>query len=835
MHAKREPTARLRTHRGQWRFLRNRLTVRNRQGRPPSNSLPHAGTSCKGDVRRRVAHLVILVLPPSLLSLYLTRKLRCVLACPLGELCADNSRHQQARSPPREIIGPSAVPAEDASGVNEIVEDSDWRKVPGTHIQVRFGDGAAVQEVMTAFDSMRVLLDNLPPDVTESDIRPLVDSFGQLADVTVFGLDPTGKHASAVVEFDSCLSALNAATALNEIVVSSASGAASPCIASVQARAGERGAATLRSNSVRLTWHAPSRLAYAHYATTKRAKWNAERLDGMSFDHRKITASFQKPKWNQESSFTVVLANLPLDAPCDHLQRFAHADSVTLGKVSYEEYPAIVSIRSALMQYGGLESLETHPSTARSTKVKALARFATPSAAEEATLALHGRPQSFLGNGPLWIERVYSIKYTASRPQYEALKHDISMLQAVDPKENPARIRVYDVDAKGLPVDSVMVRVYCSEPKPLGKLKAVVERVLAGERWVNESGAGVWDDCFSTAVGEELLAAANATGNGFARRDVHRRSIHMYGSDEGRAFLRFHISEGLDTVRSRRQTVAVDKAMMRHLVTGGFARIQDEYGIDNVTLNVAARTLEVRSDDVDSALIQRLLHDPSTVPAFEPAIATAECPICFCQVTKPMTLLCGHVYCTACVQHYMTSAAHSDEFPVKCLGEEGSCGIAIPSKDLERLLKPDDEEAMMQSSFLSFVRAHPNEYRYCPTPDCPELYRPAAEGTVLQCPSCLGKVCPACHQEFHEGSSCAEYREAQAGLGGDESFRLWRLKNFVQPCPGCGMLLDKISGCNHVVCGVCKTHMCWKCMGVFAAGEIYEHMSRAHGREGMYA
>ncbi|KZV99990.1 hypothetical protein EXIGLDRAFT_639868 [Exidia glandulosa HHB12029] len=733
--------------------------------------------------------------------------------------------------PQRQGVSQNIVQETEESRDAESHRDLVWHAIPGSHVQVRFGDGAVVEDVMTAFDSTRIALSKLPPDASEETIRSLVNSFGRVEDITLFEPDAGNESAPAraIVEFDSCLSALNAATALNELAVTSSLGVTSICAASVLARAGERGVASLRSNSIRLSWYAPSRLAYAHYAAIMHAKAAAKRLDKRTFDNREVAAKFQKPTWNQHTSFTVVLSNIPLSADSLHLSRFAGATDVTLGRPTYDEYRAILMLRQILStQFGDLESLETQATRPGATKLKALARFSSPTAAEEASAALHNKQQSFLGNGPLWIERIYSIKYTASRAQFLAQRHDLELLQAEDRGDYAVKLRIYDVDANNDPVDPVTIRVYSSEPKALGKLKVVVENLLAGERWTDESGAGVWDACFAGVDGEELLAAANATGNGYARRDVHRRSIHLYGSQEGQAFLRLYLWHELESLRSRRQQLKVDKAMMRRLVTGGFARIQDVFGIENVTFNVAARTLEVRSDDVDQNTIQQIL-DSSSVPALDLAVAAAECPICFCQVSKPVTLLCGHVYCATCIRdHYMASAARGDTFPVVCLGEDGTCGVPIPRMDLQRLLKPDDEAAMMRSSFLAYIRARPNEFKYCPTPDCPELYRPTAEGTVFQCPSCLSKVCPACHAEFHEGSSCAEYREAKAGLGGDESFRLWKQKNSVQPCPGCGMHLEKISGCNHVVCAACKTHMCWKCMGVFAATDIYGHMKAAH-------
>jgi hypothetical protein len=36
-----------------------------------------------------------------------------------------------------------------------------------------------------------------------------------------------------------------------------------------------------------------------------------------------------------------------------------------------------------------------------------------------------------------------------------------------------------------------------------------------------------------------------------------------------------------------------------------------------------------------------------------------------------------------------------------------------------------------------------------------------------------------------------------------------------EPCPKCGVLIQKNGGCNHMVCGKCKHEFCWLCLGSF--------------------
>jgi len=57
------------------------------------------------------------------------------------------------------------------------------------------------------------------------------------------------------------------------------------------------------------------------------------------------------------------------------------------------------------------------------------------------------------------------------------------------------------------------------------------------------------------------------------------------------------------------------------------------------------------------------------------------------------------------------------------------------------------------------------------------------------------------------------------------------------PNPECGIATEKISGCNHITCGNCRTHWCYICQGIFpydqihtgSQADIYRHMNEAHG------
>ncbi|PIO69901.1 IBR domain protein [Teladorsagia circumcincta] len=60
-------------------------------------------------------------------------------------------------------------------------------------------------------------------------------------------------------------------------------------------------------------------------------------------------------------------------------------------------------------------------------------------------------------------------------------------------------------------------------------------------------------------------------------------------------------------------------------------------------------------------------------------------------------------------------------------------------------------------------------------------------------------------------------------------------KGRVRQCPtkGCGALIKKGEGCNHMHCTVCKMHFCWLCgFTSTSQSRVYEHLREIHGAIG---
>ncbi|CAM6111704.1 unnamed protein product [Calypogeia fissa] len=80
-------------------------------------------------------------------------------------------------------------------------------------------------------------------------------------------------------------------------------------------------------------------------------------------------------------------------------------------------------------------------------------------------------------------------------------------------------------------------------------------------------------------------------------------------------------------------------------------------------------------------------------------------------------------------------------------------------------------------------------------------------------------------------------RDVQAIVDAEEAREALRVAgqertlNRSKPCPGCGTLTEKISGCDHISCPVksCGAHWCYFCGEAFPERKIYDHLNERHG------
>lgn len=139
----------------------------------------------------------------------------------------------------------------------------------------------------------------------------------------------------------------------------------------------------------------------------------------------------------------------------------------------------------------------------------------------------------------------------------------------------------------------------------------------------------------------------------------------------------------------------------------------------------------------------------------------AQCPVCTSSVEAPsITLLCGHSYCTSCFHSYLSSAlsvSTGQRFPLKCFHKDAltgaECNTPFPIPTILSVLSKPDQDGLLEASFSAYIQSRPDEYSYCPTPDCATVYAvtPLTTTTssssmppVFTCSHCFVGICTTC-------------------------------------------------------------------------------------------
>ncbi|KAL2612119.1 hypothetical protein R1flu_023811 [Riccia fluitans] len=445
-------------------------------------------------------------------------------------------------------------------------------------------------------------------------------------------------------------------------------------------------------------------------------------------------------------------------------------------------------------------------------------------------------------------QRMFSSQVHMSRLLCGVLKQDLEELVAALQKRNK------DVRIIVTSRDSGAQRVQVSAPSlaVVAQCKCSLENLMEGQAILGEDLDESAVRLIFTKRGSQISRAVEMLTKTLILCDKRTQVAKIYGPPAKKAVALKEIVtrlKKLDSIVKSQQIVlrgeGIPVGLMREVVK--------TYGLDleglrslaggdtKLTIDHRSHRLSVTGGDMDGVLriqtavaemAQRLTSASSDrelnggiVPHW--SNGAEECSICFCPMEDKYCLEgCGHSFCRSClIDQINSSIRHRDGFPISCAHE--GCHQLLVLADITRLSTLEQQDDLYRASLGAFVAQNPLSYRFCTTADCPNVYRVTKTGGRFECAACSVQICTACHVEYHEDLSCVEY--ARYRLDPDASLQAWREgKIDVKNCPSCGSVIEKVDGCNHMVC-LCGKHVCWVCLMTFVdASPCYDHLRTAH-------
>ncbi|KAG0708428.1 hypothetical protein DFH29DRAFT_870957 [Suillus ampliporus] len=657
---------------------------------------------------------------------------------------------------------------------------------------VTFGAGLGLSHLITGFECCTLRIANLPPSVHEDEINALLTDHGldrgRFHLVSVKPMPNGGKLSAEIItdtESEQALSLhLGGLEFRDESLTLEVSDYNSP---------GSMSVAT-GNDVLTISWRAPSVRYVAKYPVTVNATAKAQELNRRMCSGRRVKAEVNTmppghfvPNFHDNSVKISYLSPTVSDV---EVRAFSGSDSVRRlpgkGGVSSQDVGQITTtLRDDIERFspGTLRLLEPMlPTPSPDGIVLVRARFSSwDDARTMHTRLLNHR----IGNVSFWFRLPNPTQYsiTISAEQFCAQR---SLWDALIDGIKDQRACMLHIHEEGA---VVRMRLSGSQKEAVGALKIRAESLIAGEKvegW--HMTLGYPNNKFAHSVFDNTGA--------FLRADWRRQVLKVYGESK------WGILQGQAGPWS---------------IPEYSRKLRETFGEDNVKLFISGRRVTISGGEEARHTLERLIQDSLSGSHILPDPSGQQsCPICYDDISSPLRLGCGHVYCATCMRHFLTSALDSGQFPLTCMGDESQCKVPISIPTIQQFLPPTSFNRLLEVAFNAHISRHPQEFKYCKTPDCNQIYRSTEPNTMTN---------------VHDGMSCAEYKRTGRLAEEERQTEAWIAAQGgrVKKCPSCEVLIEKVKGCNHMVCIVCHNHICWQCMGIFTNDTIYPHMRNDHG------
>ena len=699
--------------------------------------------------------------------------------------------------------------------------------------KVVFGAGCEIKQVTTALESCRVLISNLPAGTTGEALDDLLSRAGfnrEAFHVLVLRMSIDGGTREASVIFDDVQQAKTAVEVLDKTEYD---GEDLKFELAPAVKSGQMDDYTYdRSSYLEITFNAPSMQVQAIYPTVEDAIEKAKVLNGGNCWGRTVNVTVAQPppshlkrKWTYIRN-SIIISNVAVNTPDSEIHRFANPFSMkTFGRRRFRIDMALQELEGHMRKVGNLrpEDFDVIQNPSKGT-ILVRGRFDTWEQANRVWESLQETELEFLTRDHAHIFLAFPHQYLLHIPleHYDAQKKIYDTLERQHGRDRTAHI----VATRYGPVGLCLIQVVGIDKKAVGALKLKVEKIARGEI------IGVWDRFFLNWEGDAFFGRLLRQFEAYVRPDKMKQVLRVYGSETAVNHARREIREQMKTLAAGDFQMTIERHCVGFFIQKGMKILGDMLGEDNVWLHTTSEPyfVSVRGGHDAQHALQKLVSEALRVPLRPPVLNWSQtCPLCFEGPTQPFPLACRHIYCTGCFKHLLVSATDGKSTPICCIGDEGRCKTPIPLPVIERFISPARLTHMFENSFRVYLQRHPNEFRFCPTPDCTQIYRVSKEDSaVIQCPACLIETCSHCHKPPHRGLTCEEHMLIGSKSGQELLLERWAKGNSnVKKCPDCGIFIEKIDGCNHIHCR-CGGHVCWICVRTFNNG-IYDHLNTVHG------
>ncbi|KAI1671585.1 IBR domain containing protein [Pyrenophora tritici-repentis] len=299
-----------------------------------------------------------------------------------------------------------------------------------------------------------------------------------------------------------------------------------------------------------------------------------------------------------------------------------------------------------------------------------------------------------------------------------------------------------------------------------------------------------------------------------------------------------------------------------------FKRAKAELNIDIATRHGGRCSYDFRTDDEqdneETFFIKQETSsalDPSSFCKYNAGdtsddtnLETAECTVCTLPYSTHTFLAlpsCTHPpsVCSTCFIEWLTTQIPNLQ-PIPC--PSTACTTFLSHTGIHTHAPLPLFTRYDDLTMRSLLSSDPS-FLYCLNPSCTsgQIHDSGTAGPIFRCAECGFKMCTA-HEPvvpFHEDETCAVYververerQEREARQEEDEKRRREEeeasreaVKRDAVECPGCGVMIHKMAGCDHMTCRRkgCRFEFCYICRAPYKRERgIWKVGNSAHEKE----
>ncbi|GMH14654.1 hypothetical protein Nepgr_016495 [Nepenthes gracilis] len=432
-------------------------------------------------------------------------------------------------------------------------------------------------------------------------------------------------------------------------------------------------------------------------------------------------------------------------------------------------------------------------------------------------------------------QRLFHSSVSCPPPVYHVIKRQLDILIASFRHQKGAEC-ILDRNHNG----SYRVKISANATKIVAEIRQPLEQLMRGKTITHASLMPTVLQPLFSKDGIALMQSLQQETRTYIFFDRQSHNVRIFGPPEKIVIAEKRLTQCLLDLNENKQMEIVLRGstlppdLMKDVVKKfgpNLHGLKDIVPEADVTLNTRRHVISIRGDKESKQKLEEVVYERTQTSADSTEICDNKntCPICLCDVEDQYQLQnCMHFFCNLCLVEQCESAMRNhDCFPI-CCAHEG-CGASIWLSDLRNLLSNEKLEELFRASLGAFVASSGGVYRFCPSPDCPCIYRVASGtfGDAFICGACYVTTCTRCHLEYHPHVSCEKYREFKEDP--DSSLKEWcKGKDNVKSCPVCRYTIEKVEGCNHIECK-CGRHICWVCLDYFHnSDDCYTHLRTIH-------